>query len=255
MHIDQQVKPELCRSIPRKAVLKRQALAKRMLRLLLLAPYLFLGIALFCYLLCQSTILIAGKKVEGVITSVHLGRDGVKTSYTFKLHGRDYKFDELVPGENLHLQLGDKVYVKTIPSAPAFMPMLFKPCGNRIMSFFPSLVFAVLWNGTAFLFAWLIYAAMQHEKRIYTHGIAAIAEIKHKSVKKSGGNTDYTIHYTFTVDNGKDKIGTLRWGEDVVSKKDYDTINNGESYTVLYLDIKPLRSVLYQFGPYNSSPS
>lgn len=250
MNTNQQIEPELLSPIPRKIKLKRNAATKRLIRPLLLAPYLCLGLALMTYLICQTTILLCGQFVTGTITSHQLNKDGARISYTFTLSNRVYHSNEIVSDKDIHLPTGSRVTIKTISAAPALMPMLFKPCGSRITSLFPSWVFAIIWNGAAFVFAWLINAASRHEKRIYTHGIPAMAEIKHKSVKKGDGNTDYTINYTFTVDNGKDNIGTLRWGEDVVSLHDYETIETGRHYTVLYLNTKPLRSALYQFGPY-----
>ena len=281
--ISHEIEPELLRPVPR-PVRRRvgRGCALGCVQLFIL-PHTAVGIGMLLWALHGLTILI-GPTVPGFIT----GRSSVRSSkggpsyflhYTYRVgadaHAAKYQVDS---SDYSQVPDGTSIGVKVSPFTPEHGSMLLVPGRAPWKEVAPRVFFALFWNGILSVFYWALYVQPWLLRSLVIKGIPVEGTIVGKDVIH-GKSTAYRLYYDYrpmttvqstpapsmsmslpTNSNAWDsssalsdntvREAALSKGEMDVRLEDYEAVNIGDKFTVLYAPNRPQRSVIYRFADY-----
>ncbi|HEX8550658.1 MAG TPA: hypothetical protein VF681_03795 [Abditibacteriaceae bacterium] len=252
------IEPELRQTPPRPVSRRKGAGCQNGCVLVFLLPHTLVGIGLLLWSLLQLAVLLFGVTVPGTIQDVSSSRGSkggytYHASYEYRVNGVTHQVKSQISAKEYGLaSRGQSVGVKALPMLPNWGSVLLVPGAGSAGNGLQMLPMALFWNAFLAVFYYFILGQSWKERSLVRGGIAVVGTVVEKKISR-GKNTSHIVIYDYipSTPGSGDVVSTQR-GQMTVPKEAYDSLQVGQSATVLHDAVKVRRSVLYAPASYGA---
>ena len=270
------IEAELVQTLPRRAKRRKIGMQNGCIQLFIV-PHTLVGIGLICSLLLQIAVMLFGTIAPGTITDLtsHRSSKGHATyhaHYEYRWNGVRYAGKNQVDADDYFLaRKGQSVAIKILPLAPGWGEIVMIPGASNRGMIGVQLFITLFWNGIVGVFYVAMYGPLVKDKSLVRNGVATTGRIIEKTISR-GKSTSYHVEYEYVAAASSDGAPESPWGNArgvetvrsqtsenapirakmTVPKDEYEGLERGQKFTVLYDARKPRRSVIYRFANYSA---
>jgi hypothetical protein len=253
------IEPELLAPTPRKLEkLDGKSRVGFGCTVLFFLPFVIAGIGTFLYAFLLTVVLLFGNVVPGEVTGGKVEEDSDNekkflVQYRFK-HGEEWVTgqDAVRPDVYDASHTGQAIRVRYFPPFKGTMSAV-EGATERWGTMRFMWIFTTFWNLILSVFFKIMVTGVRKARRLLEFGTPTTATITEKRIQSDSDSTTYSVSYTFRPIQ-RDLSTREVTGSDRLTEVEWKKIQEGQTYTVLYLPEKPETNALYAFLPVKVAP-